>query len=182
MIDITKLKEGDILSDKNGNKYYFCSFGWVGDCHSINLIFWENGFNNGEGFSPSTIGQAAFGNKQNIVDYISSVLYQPLSFPVYKKFDLIRTFGKDILKFAGGNILTIDDLAVVTKKTKYRQEGHLQPPEYLKYRYKDVVLDLDNDEVAQDDSHLNVFGMPKRKLLEDTHKDAWEVLGCLKTW
>nr|DAY16933.1 MAG TPA: hypothetical protein [Caudoviricetes sp.] len=71
---------------------------------------------------------------------------------------------------------------IVPSKTKYRQEGNLQPPEYLKYRYEDVLLDLDSDEVTTDDSPVNVFGSPKRKLLEDTHKDAWEVLGCLKTW
>lgn len=182
MIDISKLKKGDILSDKQGNKYYFCGLGWVEDCQFANLIFWENGFNNGKVFSPSTISQVAFGNKKNLFDCIQSVWCEPLSFPVYKKFDLIRKFGKDVLKLSGGNILTIDDLAVVAKKTKYRQEGHFQPPEYLKYRYEDVRLDLDGDEVTTDDSPVNVFGSPKRKLIEDTHKDAWEVLGCLKTW
>lgn len=57
----------------------------------------------------------------------------------------------------------------VPSKTKYQQDGHLQPPEYLKYRYEDVQLDLDGDEVATDDRPVNVFGLPKRKVIDVPH-------------
>lgn len=183
MIYITKLKEGDILSDKHGNRYYFCGLGWVGDCQFLNLIHWHYGFHDVKGFKiPYTIGIEAFFNKGKLFDSIITPLDLPRSFPVYKKFDLTRTFGKDVLKLGFGNILTIDELTLVPSETRYQQEGHFQPPEYLRYRYEDVRLDLDGDEVATDDSPVNVFGSPKRKLIGDTHKDAWEVLGCSKTW
>lgn len=61
------------------------------------------------------------------------------------------------------------DITKNTSKTKYRQDGHLPPPEYLKYRYIDVILDSGNRETATDDRPVNVFGSPKRKVIDVPH-------------
>lgn len=78
----------------------------------------------------------------------------------------------DIKQLKEGDILSIDDLAVVPKKTKYRQEGYLQPPKDLQYRYEDVQLESDSDETANNDVVVNGFGFGKRKVIETPRFDV----------
>lgn len=50
---------------------------------------------------------------------------------------------------------------------KYRQDGHLQPPENLQYRYEAVKLYCnDGDEVTTDCGNSSPFGSPKRKVID----------------
>ncbi|RKV85144.1 MAG: hypothetical protein D8H97_04045 [Neisseria sp.] len=170
MIDINKLKIGDTVSDSYGNRYHFSGWGWVGDCQFIKLIYWYYPFCEGKEFTvPRTISMEALSNKKNIFDSIISFLDAPFSFPVYKKYDLTRMFGKDVLKLGLGNIITIDDLTIIPPKTKYRQDGNLQPPENLQYRYIDVILDSGNRKTATDDRPVNCFVSPKRKVIDVPH-------------
>lgn len=78
----------------------------------------------------------------------------------------------DIKQLKEGDILSIDDLAVVPKKTKYWKEGYLQPPKDLQYRYEDVQLESDSDETANNDVVVNGFGFGKRKVIETPRFDV----------
>lgn len=62
------------------------------------------------------------------------------------------------------------DITKNTSKTKYRQDGYLPPPENLQYRYEDVQLASDSDEVANDDGCFNSFGFGKRKVIDEPHE------------
>lgn len=62
------------------------------------------------------------------------------------------------------------DITKNTSKTKYRQDGYLQQPKDLQYRYEDVILDLDGYEVANDDGCFNSFGFGKRKVIDEPHE------------